>query len=375
MNQSPVSNQFRTTVAHIDLNALRHNLKLARACAGSGAAFLGVVKANAYGHGAVPVSRILEAEGIEALAVATPEEGIELREAGIKGGIYVFGGPFHAPGSAFQEYRLTPVLYNVEQFESLATGLSAELAVHLKIDTGMTRLGFLPGELPEALKMLRRFPRLQLNGIFTHLAQADTTSEGPTAEQYRLFSQVEAMARQLVPAAKIYHIANSAMILEGRLGGCAWARPGIMLYGANPHPRLKAGEGLIPVMRFETEIVSLKTVPRGTAVSYGGTWVASRQSRIAVLPVGYADGYIRHLSNTGHVLLRGKRVPVAGRVCMDLTMLDVTDLKDASIGDKVQLWGPGLRAEEVAELAGTISYELFCAVSKRVPRRYEGDAP
>jgi alanine racemase len=150
------------------------------------------------------------------------------------------------------------------------------------------------------------------------------------------------------------------------------ARPGIMLYGSNPHPRLHEGERLKPVMRFETEIVSLKTVPAGTAVSYGGDWVAPRESRIAVIPVGYADGYIRHLSDRGEVLIRGKKIPVVGRVCMDLTMIDVTDAGDLQLGEKVLLWGPGLLAEDVAAQAGTISYELFCAVSARVPRVYGG---
>lgn len=335
---------------------------------------MGVVKANAYGHGAVAVGKTLEAQGIESLAVATPEEGIELREAGIQTPVFVFGGAFHAPASVLLDYKLTPVLYRAEQLESLAKDLNANLPFHLKVDTGMTRLGIFPSEVEGFLRALSAHPRLELAGVFTHLAAADTSFEGDTARQYERFEETEAAVRRLLPGTKMFHIANSAAILGGKLGRSNCARPGIMLYGSNPHPRFAAGKKLRPVMSFETEIVSLKSVPPGTAVSYGGTWVAARPSRIAALPVGYADGYIRHLGNVGEVEIRGKRFPVAGRVCMDLTMVDVTDLSEARVGERVLLWGPGLPAEELAEKAGTISYELYCAVSRRVPRIYrEGE--
>ncbi|HEX5033467.1 MAG TPA: alanine racemase, partial [bacterium] len=254
----------------------------------------------------------------------------------------------------------------------LEASSQGELSVHLKIDTGMTRLGVLPAELPKMLEALAAAPKLKLEGVLTHLAQADATSQGPTAEQFARFATAAAELKRSRPEVKIRHVALSAAILEGKGPEYDWARPGLMLYGANPHPRLEAGRRLKPVMSFETEIVSLKTVSAGTAVSYGGTWTAARTSRIAVLPVGYADGYLRHLSNRGQVLLNGQRAPVAGRVCMDFTMVDVTDIPEAKLGDRVRLWGPELRAEEVAEWAGTISYELFCAVGPRVPRVYEG---
>jgi alanine racemase len=202
--------------------------------------------------------------------------------------------------------------------------------------------------------------------VFTHLATADVSFEGPTERQYQAFEAVEKLVRRLAPGVQVFHLANSAAVLGKKLGPCTWARPGILLYGSNPHPRFAEGKRLKPVMRFTTEIMSLKTVPPGTAVSYGGEWTARR------LPVGYADGYIRHLGNVGEVLIRGKRFPVAGRVCMDLTMVDVTDLADARLGEEAVLWGPGLPAEDLAAKAGTISYELFCAVSRRVPRIYEG---
>lgn len=372
MNSPGLSNPFRPTVARIDLKALRENFALAKELVGPKTLLLGVVKADAYGHGAVPVARTLESAGAVALGVATPEEGIELREAGLVSPILIFGGPFEASGEELRRHRLTPVLYEIEQVRRLEAGSQGELPVHLKIDTGMTRLGVLPAELPKMLEALAAAPQLKLEGVLTHLAQADATSQGPTAEQFARFAAAAAELKRARPEAKIYHVALSAAILEGKGPEYDWARPGLMLYGANPHPRLEAGRRLKPVMSFETRIVSLKTVPAGTAVSYGGTWTAARTSRIAILPVGYADGYLRHLSNRGQVLVNGRRAPVAGRVCMDFTMIDVTDLPEAKLGDRVTLWGPELRAEEVAEWAGTISYELFCAVGPRVPRVYEG---
>jgi len=365
------TNYFRPTRARIDLRALRDNFLLAKNLAGPGIFMIGVVKANAYGHGSVEVSRVLVEAGVETLAVATPEEGIELREAGIQKKILVLGGPFQASGESLRNFSLVPVLYRLDQVSALASGLQAPLEVQVKIDTGMTRLGIFPQELKAMAKEILRHPQLQWTGILTHLAQADTTFEGPTEEQFQRFTASEEILLKEAPGVQIFHIANSAAILGKKLGPCTWARPGILLYGANPHPRLSAGQNLKPVMSFETEIISLKRVPQGTAVSYGGTWVAPRDSRIAVLAVGYADGYLRSLSNRGQVLIRGKRAPVAGRVCMDLTMVDVTEIPEAETGDKVLLWGPGLPAEEVATWAETISYELFCAVSKRVPRVFE----
>ncbi|HCU25321.1 MAG TPA: alanine racemase [Deltaproteobacteria bacterium] len=373
MKSPDAANSFRPTRARIDLSALRHNFRLAKTLAGPQVGLLAVVKANAYGHGAIHVARICEKEGAAALGVATPQEGLELRAAGLRAPILLFGGPFTAPGELLAEQGLTPVLYNEEQIRELQASTTSRLEVQLKIDTGMTRLGVLPKMLPRILQTLEQAPRLLLTGVLTHLAQADTDSGGPTAEQYRRFAEAEALLKKWRPGIKVFQIANSAALLDGKIGACNWARPGILLYGANPHPRLQAGAALKPVMNFETKIVSLKSVPAGTAVSYGGTWVASRPSRIAVLPVGYADGYIRHLSGVGQVRLRGKLAPVVGRVCMDLTMLDVTDIPEAALGDPVLLWGETLSVETVAAQAGTISYELLCAVSSRVPRHYEGE--
>lgn len=368
------STHFRPTRARIDLEALLHNFRLARELAGPHCPILPIIKAQAYGHGAVPVGRALQGEGAMAFGVATPGEAMELREAGIRVPLYLLAGPWTAPGDFLIQNRLTPVLFNEAQLQYLQQSSGAPLEFHLKVDTGMTRLGVLPGDLENFLNRLQRYPRLKMTGVMTHLAQADETFEGPTARQFETFTQVKSLVEAKFPGTAVFHIANSAALLGKKIGPFDWARPGIMLYGANPHPRLKAGERLKPVMSFETEVLSLKEVSKGTAVSYGGEWVADRPSRIAVLPAGYADGYHRSLGNHGEVLIEGRRFPVVGRVCMDLTMVDVTDAPGIRLGSKVLLWGPGLRVEEVAERAGTISYELLCSVSSRVPRIYQKGA-
>jgi len=371
MKASKSTNHFRPTLARIDLMALRENFRLARGLAGKDLSLIGVVKANAYGHGSVRVSQVLEEEGVGLLAVATPEEGIELRQAGIRSRILVLGGAFQTPGEILREHQLVPVIFRLDQAKALAQGLKGNLEVQIKVDTGMTRLGIFPEEIGAMLRELSGFPKLQLSGILTHLAQADTSFAGATEAQFERFASVESLISREAPGVKVFHIANSAAILGQKFGECHFARPGILLYGANPHPRLSEGKKLKPVMNFETEIISLKKISPGTAVSYGGSWVAERPSRIAVLAVGYADGYLRSLSNRGQVLLRGKLAPVVGRVCMDLTMVDVTEFPEAEIGDPVRLWGREIPAEQVADWAGTISYELFCAVGARVPRLYE----
>ncbi len=365
------SNFFRPTRAVIDLSALRHNVRLALQLAGPRLRVLGVVKANAYGHGAIEVSRVLLEEGVEVLGVATPVEALQLRAADVRCPVLLLGGPFSVPGDLLRVQALTPVVFNLEQCAHLQKTLSAPLGIQLKVDTGMHRLGILPSEIPLFLSKLKEFSNLKLEGILTHLAQADSTFSGPTADQIECFAQTESQVREFFPQVSIFHLANSAALLGGHWGPCQWVRPGILLYGSYPHPRFQERHFLRPVMHFKTRIFSLKEIAVGEAVSYGGDWVAQRPSRIAVLPVGYADGYPRHLSfPQGQVLIRGQRFPVAGRVCMDLTMVDVTDLPQVELGEEVTLWGPGLPAETVAAWAGTISYELFCGVAARVPREY-----
>jgi alanine racemase len=366
---------FRPTICEIDLSALRHNFRELKKRAGN-REILTVVKANAYGHGAVAVSRALEAEGVSFLGVATVEEGIELRRSGITIPILCFGGALGAQASDLLEYELTPVVFNEEGIKNLAHDLRSEnqhLGIHLKVDTGMGRLGVFPHQLENILALIRDYFNLRLEGVMTHLARAEEPEGGPTLAQFGKFREIETNVLQSYSSSvPVFHIANSAALIEEKLDGFNLARPGIALYGAYPHPRFQKLIDLKPVMTWKTQIISLKEFPKGAPISYGATYKTKRPSKIAVIPVGYADGYSRLFSNKGEVLVKERRVPVVGRVCMDLTMIDVTDLPSVALGDEVVLLGrqgeTEIRAEELADKIGTISYEIFCAVSARVPR-------
>lgn len=365
---------FRPTLCEIDLSALKFNYRQLKQCAGS-REMLAVVKANAYGHGAVAISRALENEGAQIFGVATIEEGIELRRAGISSPILCFGGSLGAHVSDLLEYGLTPAVFNEESIQELnrqASSLNQKLAVHLKIDTGMTRLGILPSELKPIVQLLKQSSALELKGVFTHLAQADELIEKPTEDQIEKFKQVEEVIQSSSFSVPIYHVANSAALIDKKLDKTDLVRPGLALYGAYPNPRFEKKIPLKQVMSLKTQVISVKSVPKGTAVSYGATFITKRPSRVAVIPIGYADGYSRSFSNKGEVLIAGRRVPVIGRVCMDLTMIDVTDLPASSIGDEVVLIGKQgnelIRAEELAQKIGTIPYEIFCSISSRIPR-------
>jgi len=363
---------FRPSFCEIDLAALRHNYQALKACA-NGQEVLAVVKANAYGHGAVTVARVLEAEGASIFGVATIEEGLELRKAGISRTILCFGGAFKASAKDLLEYQITPVIFEEETLRRLAqelSGSSAILPFHLKLDTGMGRLGIFPKELSRYLKLIQDSPALKLEGVMTHLACADEEDSHPTQVQYTRFEEVrEKLSEMQIP---FFHIANSAALIEKRVDHTSLVRPGIALYGAYPNPRFESQIRLEPVLSWKTEIISLKEFPSGAALSYGATYYTSRPSKIAIMALGYADGYSRSFSNCGEVLVRGRRVPVVGRVCMDLTLIDVTDIPEVALGDEVVVIGKQgeevLFAEELASKIKTISYEIFCGISSRVPR-------
>lgn len=365
--------QFRPTYAKIDFNALYANYCEVRRLIGPDCSMMGVVKANAYGHGAVEVSCKLESWGVEALAVASPEEALTLREAGIKRPIILLSGFYSASADFLYEYQLTPVLISLEHVHALGQALKHPLDCYLKVDTGMHRLGVASAELDECLRALSRYPRLQVLGVMSHLACADETLAGVTQTQLDVFAQVQEICQQKKLHFVQSHIANSAAIVASRVSPYHWVRPGIMLYGAQPSALVK-NPALKPVMSLETEIISLRKLKVGDAVSYCGTWKAEVPSTIAVLALGYADGISRHLSNCGQVLLYGDDfsafAPIVGRVCMDLTLVDVTHIPAARCGTRVQIWGPQNPIEENASRAGTISYELLCGVSARVPRYY-----
>ncbi|HEY6104402.1 MAG TPA: alanine racemase [Anaeromyxobacteraceae bacterium] len=378
----------RPTEAVIDLAALAHNYRVAQEVGGRPA--IGVVKADAYGHGAVEVARELVGQGCPMLAVALVEEGVELREAGVAAPVLVLGAAYGERYDLMVRHRLVPVVFEASHLRGLAEAARAagvRAAAHLKVDTGMGRIGLRPQELPAFLDLARRTPEVGLEGLCTHFASADLEDRAVTDRQVALFEEAAVAVERAGMPLKFRHLSNSAGTVEYPRVRQDLARPGILLYGYLPilpasSRSPAAGEvagRLRRVLTWRTAIVHLKDVSAGTPISYGGRWVAERPSRIATLPVGYADGYPRRLSGRpgfgrAEVLVRGRRVPVAGTVCMDMTMADVTDVPGVAPGDEVVLLGAQggevVDADELAERAGTIAYEILCGVGRRVPRRY-----
>ncbi|MBE0598620.1 MAG: alanine racemase [Desulfuromonadales bacterium] len=368
----------RPTHVEIDLDALRHNFYQARQQAGD-RQVLAVVKADAYGHGAGKVAPALQAVGADLFGVAMLEEGVELRGAGIERPILVLGGLYPGQEEELFRQRLTPALFDLEAARRLNEAARRQGVIcpfHLKIDTGMSRVGFRPEELAEVLPRLAGMRALQLQGVLSHLALADEPEHPFTDEQLTRFRACLARVRQAGFTPAQIHLSNSAALFTGELPETNLVRPGIALYGGVPADHFAGRLDLRPVMSFRTSVAQIKSIPAGTGVSYGHRFRAGRPTVLATIPVGYADGYSRQLSGKGEVLLRGQRARVAGTVCMDWTLLDVTDIPGVAVGDQVTLLGrdngQAITAEEWAQRIGTISYEVFCQVSKRVPRIYRG---
>lgn len=370
---------YRPTYVEIDLDALRHNFRQVRERAGQDCGTLVVVKADAYGHGAVQVAPVLEKAGADMFGVAIVEEGVELRRAGISRPILVLGGIYPGQEETLLEQDMVPCLYDIEaarRLDAAAAQRGQVCPFHLKIDTGMGRVGYLPDELGEVLDALSRLENLQLEGVVSHLAVADEPDNPFTSEQVERFRQCLVRVRQAGFSPKYVHISNSAALFTRDLPECNLVRPGIVLYGALPSEPFRELLDLRPVMSFRSAVAQVKNVPAGSGISYGHRFVAERPSAIAAVPVGYADGFNRLLSCRGEVLIRGRRAPVAGTVCMDWILIDVTDIPGVAVGDEVTLLGRDngnvVSAEEWAQKVDTIPYEVFCGVSKRVPRHFRG---
>lgn len=367
-----MSHFLHPTVAEIHLDALAHNYHQIRSRIHPGVKILAVVKDNAYGHGAVVIGRELERLGVDLLGVAFTGEGVELRDAGIKKPILVLSGIYEEEIESVIEYDLIPMVFNGEMGKSLsdkAKRRNRRVKVHLKFDTGMGRLGVPVEEAGKFLEHMKEFPNLVIDGIASHFSMA---GEEYTRGQLKAFKGVAEFFREEGIRPTHWHISSSAPMIDFPDSWFNLVRPGIMIYGSYPSREYVGRIALRPVMRLRTAIGFLKRVLAGTKISYGGTYITQRESVIACLPVGYGDGYNRRLSNGGEVLLRAKRVPVVGRICMDVTMVDVTDVADVVLGDEVVLigrqGGDEITAEEIAEKIGTISYEVLCTVGKRVPR-------
>jgi len=359
----------------IDLTALRSNFHIVGDHLKEKPPILAVVKANAYGHGAVPVSRTLLEEGASVLGVATVDEARELREGGIEGRVLILGRMVEADIPAALRWHTEITLQHPEMahwVSKAALGKGVTVPVHLKVDTGMTRLGFYWETAYEEILKVLQLPGIDLCCIYTHFANADLGDTEFTQKQIQRFEDLHLkLSKSGVEAC--HHISNSAAILTGQTPEGCGARPGIMLYGSSPSGNIPSDE-LQPTLSWKCRVLQVKEVPEGTGISYGHDFVTTRTSRIATISVGYADGYLRCLTNRGQVLIGGNRAPVVGRVTMDMTMVDVTDLPRVLPGDEVVLigkqGGDTITAEEVAAWADTINYEIYCALSHRVPRYY-----
>jgi alanine racemase len=367
----------RPTFCIVDLDALRWNFGEARKKVAPGVKILSVVKANAYGHGAREVAKLLAQEGSDAFGVATVEEGMELRRAGITFPIVVLPGVYPEQLEEILENRLTPtvcepVMLRALENESRKRGVS--LSFHLKVDTGMGRVGFPASDIDSWLPELKKLKALNLEGLFSHFSQAENVEGSYTLKQLQTFRDVVERVRRAGHCPSQIHLANSASVITLPDAHFSLVRPGLMLYGVYPGAKMAGQISLKPALSWKTRILQLKKLPKGSSVSYGQTFVTKRESLIATLPVGYADGYPRLLSNRGAVLIGGKRAPIVGRVCMDLTMVDVTDIEKTKQGDEVVLLGKqesdAISADEMAGWAETIPYEIFTSISARVPRIY-----
>jgi len=366
-----------STIATVDLSALAANLRYVRRLASPTCDILAVVKADAYGHGAIAVSRSLAQQGVARFAVATIQEGAQLRDAGIQAQILVMGAVHSAQLADLLEYALTPVIYEPGLAGALATRLDAKLIpypVHVKVDTGMGRLGLTPEQVLPLVQSPAFQGPLRLEGLMTHLADADNSDPAYTQAQIARFQAVLTQLKRASVAVPLVHAANSAAILAHPTAHFTAVRPGLMLYGYAPLASSDAAAELQPVLSLRSAIAQIRMLAPGESVSYNRAFVAARPSRIAVLPIGYADGYSRALSNRGRVLIQGRRCPVVGRVCMDMTLADVTDLPAVHPGDEAVLIGrqghDAIGANDVADWSGTIPYEVLCGIGPRVPRIY-----
>jgi alanine racemase len=375
----------RPTWAEVSLTNLRENFRAVQRHIGSGVTVCCVVKADAYGHGAVDCSRALEDEGASWFGVTSLDEAIPLREAGLRGRILLLTGFWRGEEEEIVRLKLTPTVWESGQIALLdraASQLRVRHPVHLKVDTGMGRLGVAPQDLPQISLALRSATHLALEGLSTHLASSEVLDAPSVEEQLRSFDEVRGLLKKAGFEPPLIHAANTGAVISRRGSWNTMVRPGIALYGYYL-PFERAGRevsgtglrlGVNPVLTWKTRILSLRDVRANQALGYGGIYVTKAPARIAVLPVGYADGFNRALSSRGRVIVREHYAPIVGRISMDLSLVDVTGLPGVAVGDEAILLGSSdalsVDAREHAALANTVVYEILCGISKRVPRKY-----
>lgn len=369
---------MRAAWAEIHLEAIRKNIQFLKSHIEPATRFMGVVKADAYGHGVLPVARILEQEGCDQFAVALVQEGVELRQYGFSQPILLLGHTFEEDYPLLFQYELTPTIYTLDQARALdrcARERGRNIKIHIKVDTGMGRLGFMPDEhIVENIAAVTALPGLEVEGIFSHLATAPQISDtsycfGQFEKFCHVLDQLEAAGIHI----PIRHISNSGATILFPQMQLDMVRPGTAIYGLYPGPELEdmPEVTLWPGMEIKAKLAHVKPVPAGTKVSYTGSFETKRPSVLGVVPLGYVDGVFRNLANRGSVLVHGQRCPMVGNICMDQFLIDITDVKDPRVGDEVVLVGRQgeefISAEEVGELAGTISIEVLCGLGKRMP--------
>ncbi len=370
------------TWTEINLDAIAKNVRNIKELIGEKKELMAVVKGNAYGHDILEVSSVVLKNGASRLAVARLEEGIFLRKAGVVAPILILGLTLKQQAELLVYYNITPAVCEYEMIEKLsesAIKVGKVVKVHLKVDTGMGRIGILSHDILRFSKKIRALKKVEIEGIFTHFSVADEKNKTSTEEQFKKFIEVLTLLEKEEKRIPIKHVGNSATLLDLPHMWLDLVRPGISIYGLYPSTEVQKTIKLIPAHSFRTRIVFLKELSAGEYVSYGRTYTTiKKRTKVASLPVGYADGYNRLLSNQGEVLVRGRRFPIIGRICMDQCMVDVSSLLEVKIGDEVVLWGrqgqEEITVEEISEKIGTINYEIVhMPDKKRVPKLFIKD--
>lgn len=369
---------YRPTWAEIDLEAMRHNLRVIKGFLGEDVKMMAVVKANAYGHGIAAVSKALVDGGVDYLGVATADEAMKLRDKGMNVAILVLGAVLNEEAEICVKNNITLTLSDRELLRSLteiADKTSLRPKVHIKVDTGMGRIGVWHENALDLIKEVSLGNKIEIEGVYTHFSSA-ARDKMFTKMQLSYFEKVITDMEKENIKTKYFHASNSIAILDWDEAHFNLARPGILLYGVCPKRNMSEKIGLKPVMSLKTKIVHLKDVPPGRSISYGRTYITQKDTKIATIPIGYADGYSRILSNKAEALVRGKYVRVVGMVTMDQTLLDVGDVEGVKVGDEVvligQQMGEDIHIEKIAKLSGTIPYEILSQITDRVPRVYKG---
>lgn len=371
--------EYQRVIAEIDLDAIASNIKNIRNMTNKNAKIMAIVKADAYGHGAVEVAKVLLYNGADCLGVAILDEAIQLRKNNIHVPILILGYTPEAKMEDVVKYDIIQTVFSYEtayQLSLSAVKLNKTAKIHIKIDTGMGRIGFLPNETAiEEIMKIASLPNINIDGIYTHFSTADEFDKSFTLKQLKVFKYIIEGLEKKGISIPIKHCANSAAIMDLENAFFNMVRPGIILYGMYPSSEVKKEKlSLIPAMSIKTHISYVKEVEEGTPIGYGRTFITKRKSKIATVPIGYADGFQRIMTKGGRVIVGNGYAPVVGRICMDQFMIDVTDVEEVKAGDEVIILGrkkeKEISAEEIAAIMGTISYEVVCMIGKRVPREY-----